>query len=170
MDMNFTGATTGQEGLELLRKVKVLHPEVPVILITAWGSIDLAVEGMKLGAADFITKPWRNEEILRRINTALELRASDMAVSDDQGEFDRCGIVGESRELQAVLDTVRRVAPTDAPVLILGENGTGKELIARALHANSRRASGPMVSVNLGGVPQALFESCLLYTSPSPRD
>ena len=156
MDMNFSGATTGQEGLELLRKVKVLRPEVPVILITAWGSIDLAVEGMKLGAADFITKPWRNDEMLRRIDTALSLGSGADA---PDGEFDRCGIVGESRELAAVLDTVRRVAPTDAPVLILGENGTGKELIARALHANSRRAAGPMVSVNLGGVPHALFES-----------
>lgn len=158
MDMNFTGATTGQEGLELLRKVKILRPEVPVILITAWGSIDLAVEGMKLGASDFITKPWRNDEMLRRIHTALSLNAGDTdARSDDN--FDRCGIVGVSRELQSVLDTVRRVAPTDAPVLILGENGTGKELIARAIHANSRRASGPMVSVNLGGVPDTLFES-----------
>lgn len=157
MDMNFSGATTGQEGLELLRKVKVLRPEVPVILITAWGSIDLAVEGMKLGAADFITKPWRNDEMLRRIDTVLSLGAG--TPDPPGGEFDRCGIVGESRELAAVLDTVRRVAPTDAPVLILGENGTGKELIARALHANSQRAAGPMVSVNLGGVPHALFES-----------
>ena len=158
MDMNFTGATTGQEGLELLRKVKVLRPEVPVILITAWGSIDLAVEGMKLGASDFVTKPWRNDEMLRRIHTALSLSASGDR-DGDSGEFDRCGIVGDSRELAAVLDTVRRVAPTDASVLILGENGTGKELIARAIHANSRRSDAPLVSVNLGGVPHALFES-----------
>lgn len=157
MDMNYTGSTTGQEGLELLRKVKILRPEVPVILITAWGSIDLAVEGMKLGAADFVTKPWRNDDILRRINTALDL--TDRQTEGGRGDFDRCGIVGESRAIRDVLETVRRVAPTDASMLILGENGTGKELIARAIHANSRRASGPMVNVNLGGVPQPLFES-----------
>lgn len=158
MDMNYGSSTTGRDGLELLRKVKVLAPEVPVILITAWGSIDLAVEGMKLGAADFVTKPWRNDDMLRRITTAIDLKGSDSEREGDN-DFDGCGIVGESAALKDVLETVRRVAPTDASVLILGENGTGKEMIARAIHKNSQRREGPMVSVNLGGVPQSLFES-----------
>ncbi|MBD5308403.1 MAG: sigma-54-dependent Fis family transcriptional regulator [Bacteroides sp.] len=156
MDMNYTGSTTGREGLELLRKVKVLRAEVPVILITAWGSIELAVEGMKFGAADFVTKPWRNDDILRRIRTALALNGEPAHGNND---FDRCGIVGQSRGITEVLETVRRVAPTDASVLILGENGTGKEMIARAIHRNSLRAAGPLVSVNLGAIPHALFES-----------
>lgn len=157
MDMNFSGATTGDDGLELLQKVKVLAPDTAVILITAWGSIPLAVEGMRLGASDFITKPWRNDSVLKSVRTALELRATER--NSDAGDFDRCGIIGNSPALLAVLDTVRKVARTDAPVLLLGENGTGKELIARAIHANSRRRDKSMVSVNLGGVPASLFES-----------
>ena len=156
-DMNFTSGTTGQDGLELLRRIKVLRPEVPVILISAWGSIPLAVEGMRLGAADFITKPWDNAVLLQRVSTALQL-ASDMPeVADDT--FDRCGIVGESPQILDVLNTVRRIAPTDASVLITGENGTGKELVAQALHTNSRRAAAPFIKVNLGGISQSLFES-----------
>lgn len=157
MDMNFsTSITSGQEGLELLRRFKVLAPDVPVILITAWGSIDLAVEGMRLGAFDFVTKPWQPPVMLRRVATALELTRSRRPT---EGEL-RCeGIVGCSQGLEEVLRTVERVAPTEAPVLILGENGTGKELIARAIHANSRRASGPFVTVNLGGISRSLFES-----------
>lgn len=157
MDMNFsTSITSGQEGLELLRRFKVLAPDVPVILITAWGSIDLAVEGMRLGAFDFVTKPWQPPVMLRRVATALELTRSRRPA---EGELRREGIVGCSQGLEEVLRTVERVAPTEAPVLILGENGTGKELIARAIHANSRRASGPFVTVNLGGISRSLFES-----------
>lgn len=157
MDMNFsTSITSGQEGLELLRRFKVLAPDVPVILITAWGSIDLAVEGMRLGAFDFVTKPWQPPVMLRRVATALELTRSRRPA---EGELRREGIVGCSQGLEEVLRTVERVAPTEAPVLILGENGTGKELIAEAVHANSRRANGPFIKVNLGGISQSLFES-----------
>ncbi|MDE5920857.1 MAG: sigma-54 dependent transcriptional regulator [Paramuribaculum sp.] len=157
MDMNFSVSfTSGQEGLELLQRFKVLAPEVPVILITAWGSIDLAVEGMRLGAFDFVTKPWQPHAMLQRVATALELNSGRHPV---EGELIRDGIIGNSRGLEEVLQTVGRVAPTDAPVLILGENGTGKELIARAIHANSRRASAPFVTVNLGGISRSLFES-----------
>lgn len=158
MDMNFSGATTGRDGLELLAKTRILSPETIVILMTAWGSIDLAVAGVKAGAADFVTKPWDNRDILRRIATALELSDSRKQTGPS-GLLDRCGIIGSDPALEQVLRTVARVAPTDASVLILGENGTGKELIARAIHANSRRRSGPMVSVNLGGIPRQLFES-----------
>ncbi len=156
-DMNFSHSTTGQDGIELLRRIRVLRPEVPVILISAWGSIPLAVEGMRLGAVDFITKPWDNAVLLQRVATALQLASGQPEVAD--GSFDRCGIVGESPQILDVLDTVRRIAPTDAPVLITGENGTGKELVAQALHTNSRRASAPFVKVNLGGISQSLFES-----------
>ncbi len=158
MDMNYSISTSGEEGLHLLRQAAIFQPEVPVILMTAWGSISLAVEGMKAGAFDFLTKPWTNRDLLQRIETALSLNKKtegDAATPD----FDRCGIIGHNRTLLDVLDTVERVAATDAPVLILGENGTGKELIAKALHTNSRRSSNPFVMVNLGGISQSLFES-----------
>lgn len=134
LDMNFSHATSGDEGLTLLRQIKVFHPSVPVILITAWGSIPLAVEGVQAGAFDFITKPWDNRMLLNRVATALELTRSTAP-----GDFDRSRIIGESPALMRVLDNISRVAATDAPVLIMGENGTGKELIAETLHANSRR-------------------------------
>lgn len=161
MDMNFSRATTGEEGIELLRKCKIFQPDTPVILITAWGSIPLAVEGMQAGAFDFITKPWDNRLLLQRIDTALQLSATKYQKENTSAssDFDRCGIIGKSAALTQVLDTARRVAPTNAPVLILGENGTGKELIAHAIHANSPRAKEPFVMVNLGGISQSLFES-----------
>jgi len=155
LDMNFTHATTGDEGLTLLRQIKIFRPSVPVILITAWGSIPLAVEGMRAGAFDFITKPWDNEALMQRVTTAIELAAGEAG----QESFDSSRIIGQSPSLMQVLDTLRRVAATDAPVLIMGENGTGKELIAETLHANSRRKNAPFVKVNLGGVSRSLFES-----------
>lgn len=158
MDMNYGGSTTGRDGLELLQKVKVLAPATPVILITAWGSIPLAVEGMRLGAFDFLTKPFDSRLLIQRINTALQL-SGGAAGSAASGAFDRGGIVGSNPALLDVLATVERIAPTDASVLITGENGTGKELIAQAIHNNSPRRSRPFVMVNLGGVSQSLFES-----------
>lgn len=157
MDMNFGRTTTGREGIELLMKTKIFQPETPVILMTAWGSIDLAVEGMKAGAYDFITKPWQNLVLLQRIETALSLNSSNHVES--KSNFDRGGIIGNNQILCDLLSTVEKIAPTDAPVLILGENGTGKELIANAIHKNSRRKDDPFVMVNLGGISQSLFES-----------
>ncbi len=159
MDMNFSLSTSGDEGLILLRQVKLFRPDVPVILMTAWGSIPLAVEGIRAGAFDFITKPWDNHLLLQRIATAIDLSAKKPATDDDSAVFDRTRIIGNSPELNRVLDTIKRVANTDASVLITGENGTGKELIAEALHANSRRRGKPFVKVNLGGISQTLFES-----------
>lgn len=161
MDMNFSRATSGEEGIELLRKVKVLRPALPVILITAWGSIPLAVEGMRLGAFDFITKPWDNREFCRQIKTALQLTASrdNDAASNGAVKFECPEIIGRSKAMTELLATAARIAATDAPVLLLGENGTGKELVAQAIHRNSARSSGPMVTVNIGGMPQPLFES-----------
>jgi len=162
MDMNYTRLTSGEEGLELLEKVRIFRPDTPVILITAWGSIDLAVRGMRGGAYDFITKPWNNLVLLQRIETALRLNRSGATQEDTvatTSTFDRGGIVGENQALLKLLGTVERVARTDAPVLILGENGTGKELIANAIHRNSRRRDNPFVMVNLGGISRSLFES-----------
>ena len=158
IDMNFSDTTSGEEGLELLQRLKVLRPEVPVILITGWGSIPLAVEGMRLGAFDFITKPWQNRMFLSRVETALQLAGTTTSAPETEG-FNRVDIVGNDPALDSMLRTAARVAASDAPVLILGENGTGKELVARAIHRNSRRASGPFVMVNLGGISRSLFES-----------
>ena len=161
MDMNYSLSTDGEEGIMLLRQVKVFCPQVPVILMTAWGSIDLAVKGMQAGAFDFVTKPWNNMALMQRIETALELTKSKPAMDDakEDAAFDTCGIVGRSKALKDILATVERVAKTDASVLITGESGTGKELIAEALHRNSRRSGKPFVKVNLGGISQSLFES-----------
>ena len=157
MDMNFGGSTTGEDGIELLRKVSVLSPSTPVILMTAWGSIPLAVEGIKYGAKDFLTKPCTGHVMFQRIETVLAMAGPQQ--SDSAAEFDRSGIIGKSAAISDILDTVRRIAPTDASVLITGENGTGKELVAKAIHSNSRRRNAPFVMVNLGGISQSPFES-----------
>ena len=160
MDMNFTLSTSGEEGLTLLKQVKIFRPDVPVILMTAWGSIQLAVQGMQAGAFDFITKPWNNAALLQRIETALELTATPKDTLQEQsGSLNRSHIIGKSRGLTEVLNTVARIARTNASVLITGESGTGKELIAEAIHINSQRARQPFVKVNLGGISQSLFES-----------
>lgn len=159
-DMNFTKNVTGEEGLELLRKIKVLRPELPVILLTAWGNIPLAVEGIRLGATDFETKPWDNQVLLQRIRTAISISREETQPDNTADDaFDRCGIIGESPKILNILEKLKRIAPTDASVLITGENGTGKELVAKALHENSRRKDRPFVKVNLGGISSSLFES-----------
>lgn len=162
LDLNFSLDTSGREGMQLLQKVRQLDAAVPVILITGWGSIELAVEGMKHGANDFITKPWHNENLLQRINTLLELRNRkpthpSRKQLDEQFNFGQ--IIGEDAGMLDILETVGRVAATDASVLIMGESGTGKELIAEAIHHNSLRRNKPFVKVNLGGISTSLFES-----------
>ena len=162
MDMNFSLSTNGQEGLTLLKQVKLFCPQTPVILMTAWGSIPLAVQGMQAGAFDFITKPWNNAALMQRIEIALELTADGRGVDEpltDNDGFDRSHIIGHSKALMDVLATVKRVARTSASILVTGESGTGKELIAEAVHRNSPRRNKPFVKVNLGGVSQTLFES-----------
>jgi DNA-binding NtrC family response regulator len=166
-DMNFSRQTTGAEGLALLGRIKAITPSVPVVLITAWGSIALAVEGMKAGASDFVTKPWSNQQMLQTVQTSLGLAASAPAASDERvlsreeldARYDFGDLVGEDSRLRRILQLVGRVARTDAAVLVTGESGTGKELIAEAVHRNSRRAGGPFVKVNLGGISASLFES-----------
>jgi DNA-binding NtrC family response regulator len=163
-DMNFTRATSGAEGLELLRQIKARRPGLPVVLMTAWGSIGLAVAGMKAGASDFVTKPWSNPQLLQAVETALGLAATPADAELPGREaldeaFDFGPLVGEDPRVRRVLQIIGRVAPTDASVLITGESGTGKELVAEALHRNSRRRGGPFVKVNLGGISAPLFES-----------
>lgn len=166
-DMNFSRRTSGDEGLELLRQIKTLCPAVPVVLITAWGSIDLAVRGMKAGASDFVTKPWNNQQLLQAVQTALGLESARVGDTGDavpsrdalDERYDFGRIVGQSVAIRRVLQLVGRVAPTDASILITGESGTGKELIAEALHQNSARAQRPFIKVNLGGISASLFES-----------
>ena len=185
MDMNYDNSTTGDEGLTLLKQVKVFRPEIPCILMTAWGTIDLAVQGMRAGAFDFITKPWDNGVLLDRIETAIKLRPLsrstlgrfDTSKNSPRGEVDfissqkpqnrklalsPTGGAGRGAvlsSLASVYSTIARIAPTNASVLITGESGTGKELIAEAIHRQSHRAAGPFVKVNLGGISQSLFES-----------
>jgi DNA-binding NtrC family response regulator len=168
MDMNFTLDTSGDDGLTLLRQVKAQVPQLPVILITGWGSITLAVEGMKAGAAEFVTKPWSNEALLQTIATVLALHEASSSPAPDsaaQGrrqldkQYKFGGIVGQDAQLLHVLRQVGQVAATDASVLIEGESGTGKELIAEAIHHNSHRRGQPFVKVNLGGISSSLFES-----------
>jgi DNA-binding NtrC family response regulator len=184
-DMNFSRNTTGEEGLELLRRIKSGFPTLPVILITAWGSVELAVEGMKQGAADFLVKPWSNEELIRRLQSALELATTASSKSTEaflesapssntaqtlnvapmltrahlDSQYDFSGIIGEDPKLLAVLAIIGRIAATDAPVLITGESGSGKELIAEAIVRNSRRRDAAFVRVNMGSITPTLFES-----------
>jgi two-component system NtrC family response regulator len=163
MDMNYSLTTTGDEGITLLKQVKIFQPDTPVILMTAWGSINLAVKGMQAGAQDFVTKPWNNAALMQQIETALALNAKKKVVEETapekKGKFDRSHIIGKSKALMDVLKTIEQVANTNASVLITGESGTGKELIAEAVHRNSPRAKKPFVKVNLGGISQSLFES-----------
>jgi DNA-binding NtrC family response regulator len=166
-DMNFSRETSGREGLELLAQIRAAAPQIPVVLITAWGSISLAVQGMKAGASDFITKPWSNPALVQVIQTILDVsrarekgnggKNATRAELDNRHDFS--GIVGEDQALLNILEFVSRIAPTDASVLITGETGTGKEVIAEALYKNSRRNKGPYVKVNLGGISSSLFES-----------
>ena len=167
MDMNYniyrTSSNDGEEGLTLLKQIKVFRPDMPCILMTAWGSIDLAVRGMRAGAFDFITKPWDNGVLLERIETATQIKNSKFKIQNSPlslGEGPGVRLLGvRLPSLSNIYSTIARVAPTNAPVLITGESGTGKELIAEAIHRQSKRANGPFVKVNLGGISSTLFES-----------
>jgi len=162
-DMNFSLQTSGEEGMDLLARIKQQHPALPVLLMTAWGSISLAVRGVKAGAANFFTKPWDNGQLVALVEATLDLAAPASSPKltrrslDAQCDFS--AIVGEHPKLLKVLETIAQVARTRAPVLILGESGTGKELIADAIHRNSPRADHPIVKINMGAITSSLFES-----------
>jgi DNA-binding NtrC family response regulator len=166
IDLNYTRDTTsGAEGIELLREIRKIDAELPVVVMTAWGTIDVAVEAMRHGAGDFIEKPWDNQRLMSVIRTQLALADSrdEAAKLKRENEILRGGddepFIAESPAMRAVLAQLDRVAPTGANVLILGENGTGKGVIARRLHARSQRAHRPLVKVNMGGIPESVFEA-----------
>ena len=162
-DMNFSLQTSGEEGLALLAQIKAAQPALPVLLMTAWGSIALAVRGVKAGASNFFTKPWDNAQLVDLIAATLDLGPSAAPAGRTRAaldaKYDFTGIVGEHPKLLKVLETIAQVAPTRAPVLVLGESGTGKELIADAIHRNSPRRAAPIVKINMGAIATSLFES-----------
>lgn len=162
LDLNFSIDTSGEEGMSLLRQIRVLDAILPIILISGWGSIDLAVKGMKLGANDFINKPWNNDYVLQSVATLLQLNGKK-STAKTRKELDKKyhfkQIIGEDTNLLDILEIIGRVAATNASVLITGESGTGKELIAEAIHENSTRAAKSFIKVNLGGISSSLFES-----------
>jgi len=166
VDLNYTRDTTsGQEGIDLIAQLRALDPELPIVAMTAWSSIELVVQAMQAGAGDFIEKPWDNRRLLSVLRNQLALadsrrqnarlrRENEILKGDEEGEF-----IAEAPAMKAMLEQLRRVAPTDANVLILGENGTGQGVVARLLHANSARADRPLVKVNMGGIAESVFES-----------
>lgn len=157
LDLNFRIGTDGKEGLGILKEIKEHFKETPVILFTAWGSMQLAIDGMKLGAADFLTKPWNNEHLVTAITTQLQLKSKSKQEKAILSNLD--AIIGNSESIQTIKEWIVKVAPTDATVLITGESGTGKELVAQAIHDLSSRKTRPFVKVNLGAIPEGLFES-----------
>jgi DNA-binding NtrC family response regulator len=166
MDLNYARDTTsGQEGLDLLNRIQKVDGSLPVIVMTAWGSVDVAVEAMRRGARDFIQKPWDNARLLSIISTQVELgqaiRKGQRLEAENQilrNEI-RPNFIAESPAMKPVLEIISRVGPSDANVLLSGENGTGKGVVAQTLHAVSARASKPMVTVNIGGLSEGVFES-----------
>ena len=166
IDLNYSRDTTsGDEGLELLKRIRLADESLPVVVMTAWGSVDVAVEAMRRGARDFVQKPWDNERLLAIVRTQTELgrairlgRRLELANQAMMADG-RSPLLAESPAMRPVLDVVARVGPSDANVLISGENGTGKSLVAQALHAVSPRATRPMVTVNAGGMAEGVFES-----------
>jgi DNA-binding NtrC family response regulator len=169
LDMNFTrGKFSGEEGLEWLEKIRRTDPDIKVLTTTAYGEINLAVQAMKLGAVDFIIKPWNQERLINSINNAIcddkgqnerSRKKNNGRSALNQNEANHPEIISRSRVMAQIAETIKTVAPTDANVLIMGENGTGKELAAWALHNESLRKNKPFVHVDLGAIPETLFEA-----------
>ena len=166
IDLNYARDTTsGKEGLDLLARLNEIDSTLPVVVMTAWGSVGIAVEAMRRGARDFIQKPWENERLISVLRTQIELsralRHGEKLAAENEllrGE-NRPSLIAESPQMQRVLEMISRVAPSDANVLITGENGTGKGVIARVLHTSSNRSFKPLVTVNIGGLSEGIFES-----------
>ena len=166
IDLNYARDTTsGQEGLDLLTRLQALDSSLPVVVMTAWGSVEVAVEAMRRGARDFIQKPWENARLLaivrsqvelsRALREGLRLEAENRLLREDSVPK----MIANSPAMRDVLEIIQRVAPSDASVLITGEHGSGKEVAARTLHALSKRFGGPIITVNAGGIPEGVFES-----------
>lgn len=166
LDLNFERAKTdGREGLDYLAKIMEIDPDAAVVIITAHGAVSIAVEAIKAGASDFVAKPWSNERLEATVRSAAALRRSRLDARIERGRASELAqspdtpLLGTSATMQRVRTLIERAAPTDANVLILGENGTGKEIVAREIHRLSRRADKPMVSIDLGATSETLFES-----------
>jgi DNA-binding NtrC family response regulator len=165
MDLNYTRDTTsGQEGLEVIPKVQEFDSTLPIVVMTAWATIDLAVEAMKRGARDFVPKPWDNERLLAIVRTQIELgtalrRGRKLEAENQLLRGNMPNIIAESPSMRPVMEMISKVAPSDANILITGENGTGKGLVAQALHSLSPRSAKSMITVNMGGLSETLFES-----------
>ena len=169
LDMNFrVGKDTGEEGIQWLKKIKELQPDLPVIMMTAHTDLETAINSIKLGATDFVEKPWRNEKLIATVNSAMELGQSNVALKKAetqqgflQKDIDQSfgEILGESSLIQDLKKMIEKVAPTDANILLLGENGVGKELIARSIHKLSTRKKQIFMGVDLGAITETLFES-----------
>lgn len=163
LDMNFNATiNTGNEGIYWLQRIKEIKPHVSVIMITAYGDIDLAVRSLKEGAADFVVKPWHNEKLVSTLNNVLKNREQNKnstgGIRVQPGNTDM-GMLGESEVMQDIFYKIDKIAPTDANILILGENGTGKDLIATAIHEQSLRSGKPFIKVDVGALTESLFES-----------
>ena len=165
MDLNYTRDTTsGEEGLDLIARIRAFDPTTPIVAMTAWGSIELAVEAMRRGAQDFIEKPWDNTRLLTVLKTQVALGQAlgrTRALEDENRQLTAADteLIADSPVMQPVLETIERIAPSDANVLITGESGCGKGLVARIIHANSRRAQRSLVIVNIGSLSETIFES-----------
>ncbi|WP_417887718.1 sigma-54-dependent transcriptional regulator [Zunongwangia sp.] len=158
LDMNFNGVVnTGNEGIFWLNKIKQLDSKVDVILITAYADIDLAIRSLKQGASDFIVKPWKNQKMIESLKSVVEKKSVKPQLSRPTAGGNK--IIGDSEEMQLIFDKLKKIAPTDANVLILGENGTGKDLVAQAIHEQSLRKNKPFVKVDVGALTDSLFES-----------
>jgi DNA-binding NtrC family response regulator len=165
MDLNYTRDTTsGQEGLEVIPKLQEIDNTLPIVVMTAWATIDLAVEAMKRGARDFVPKPWDNDRLLTIVRTQIELagalrKGRRLEAANQLLRGGAPNLIAEAPAMRPVIEMISRVAPSDANILITGENGTGKGLVAQALHALSSRGSHSMITVNMGGLSETLFES-----------
>jgi DNA-binding NtrC family response regulator len=165
MDLNYARDTTsGQEGLSAIPRIRQIDNALPIVVMTAWATVELAVEAMKRGARDFVTKPWDNQRLLAIVRTQIELasalrRERKLEAENELLRGTMPSLIAESPAMRPVIEMISRVAPSDANILITGENGTGKSLIARAIHALSPRTSHAMITVNMGGLSETLFES-----------
>jgi len=159
LDMNFkSDSNSGNEGLYWLNRIKELKKDTPVIMITAYGAIDLAVQSLKQGATDFIVKPWHNEYLISTVKETLSNKDAKKQ-KPKSNQITLTDVIGESEVMKAVFYKLGKIAPTDANIIILGENGTGKDLIATAIHKQSKRATQAFVKVDVGALTDSLFES-----------
>ncbi len=186
-DMNFTeGATSGDEGLNLFRRIREIDPKLPVLAVTAWTSLEVAVQMVKEGAADYMAKPWNDDKLITTVKNLLRMRSlalenerlrreKERAREDIASRYDLCGLVYESAAMHRVVSLAGQVAAADVPVLITGPNGSGKEMIAEIIQKNSRRSQGPFIKVNAGALPDELLEAELFgaeqgaYTGATKR-